>query len=235
MKIKELGKTTFCTEKCNGVVLGAINKNSYKKVVILSNRDKKLLDRLTELKAEICKGNRCQTCALYQTVLCSRGFGGLNKVPQSITVYEKEMEPPKPVYSAPEKVKTKEVNRVAYCLKNLVTECSLANGSCAKCQCNTFCPMYYMRGDSCVAQWMVPAPPIKYLTHAVCRRIKGICGGRLCYKCLFHQPSANLTHDIYHCMLQGKPQDWDDRIFSDRVISSIERGLENDTGRKDDN
>ena len=33
MKIKELGKTTFCTEKCNGVVLGVINKNSYKKVV----------------------------------------------------------------------------------------------------------------------------------------------------------------------------------------------------------
>lgn len=57
MKIKELGKTTFCTEKCNGVVLGVINKNSYKKVAILSNRDKKLLDRLTELKAEICKGN----------------------------------------------------------------------------------------------------------------------------------------------------------------------------------
>lgn len=41
MKIKELGKTTFCTEKCNGVVLGVINKNTYKKVVILSNRDKK--------------------------------------------------------------------------------------------------------------------------------------------------------------------------------------------------
>ena len=40
MKIKELDKTTFCTEKCNGVVLGIINKNSYKKVVILSNRDK---------------------------------------------------------------------------------------------------------------------------------------------------------------------------------------------------
>lgn len=64
MKIKELNKTELCTEKCNGVVLRTDNKNSYTKVVVLSNRDKKLLDTLTELKEEICWGNTCQTCAL---------------------------------------------------------------------------------------------------------------------------------------------------------------------------
>lgn len=228
MKIKELDKTTFCTEKCNGVVLGVINKNSYKKVVILSNRDKKLLDKLTDLKEEICYGNRCQTCALHQTVLCNHGYSNLRKVPQSITVYEKEMEPPKPAYSAPEKVKTKEVNRVAYCLRNLVSECSLAKGSCEKCHRNTFCPMCGIPDDSCVAHWVVPEPHIKYLIHAICRSIKGMCDGKWCHQCTFYQLPANLMPK-YPCMFQGKPKDWDDRIFSDKIIHEIERGLENET------
>lgn len=231
MKIKELGKTTFCTEKCNGVVLGVINKNSYKKVVILSNRDKKLLDRLTELKAEICKGNRCQTCALYQTVLCSRGFGDLNKVPQSITVYEKEMEPPKPVYSAPEKVKTKEVNRVASCLRGVVSACSLHGGNCDRCLYFDDCPVSWMRGDDyCVAHWCNLESCNRYWMRVIYRSIKGICDGRWCHKCAFYQLPTNLMPK-YPCMFKGKPKDWDDRIFSDKIIREIERGLENETGK----
>lgn len=64
-----------------------------------------------------------------------------------------EIEPPKPAYSAPEKVKTKEVNRVAYCLKNLVSECSLTNGSCDKCHYHDVCPMSFERDSDCVAYW----------------------------------------------------------------------------------
>lgn len=174
MKIKELGKTTFCTEKCNGVVLGVINKNSYKKVVILSNRDKKLLDRLTELKEEICNGNRCHTCALRQTVLCSCVTGDLRKVPQSITVYEKEMEPPKPAYSAPEKVKTKEVNRVASCLRGLVSTCSLHGGNCDKCHYHDVCPMSFERDSNCVAYWTTESSR-RYLMQAIRGSIKTTC------------------------------------------------------------
>lgn len=197
MKIKELDKTTFCTEKCNGVVLGVINKNSYKKVVILSNRDKKLLDKLTELKEEICYGNRCQTCALHQTVLCNHGYSNLKKVPQSITVHEIEMEPPKPAYSAPEKVKTKEVNRVASCLKNLVAEGSLTKGSCDKCHYHDVCPMSFERDSGCVAYWTNESSR-RYLMQAIRGSIKTICNREWCHECPFHkrpfhQPSVSFV------------------------------------------
>lgn len=229
MKIKELDKATFCTEKCNGVVLGVINKNTYKKVVILSNRDKKLLDKLTELKAEICKGNRCQTCALRQTVLCSCVTGDLRKVPQSITVYEKEMEPPKPAYSAPEKVKTKEVNRVASCLRGLVSTCSHHGGNCDKCHYHDVCPMSFERDSNCVVYWTTESSR-RYLMQAIRGSIKTICNREWCHECPFHQLPVNLMPK-YPCMFKGKPKDWDDRIFSDKIIHEIERGLENETGK----
>lgn len=66
--------------------------------------------------------------------------------------------------------------------------------------------------------------------QAIRGSIKTTCNREWCYECPFHQPSANFAPK-YPCMFQGKPKDWDDRIFSDRVISSIERGLENETGK----
>lgn len=234
MKIKELNKTELCTEKCNGVVLRTDNKNSYTKVVVLSNRDKRLLDTLTELKEEICWGNTCQTCALHQTVLCNHGYSNLKKVPKNIAVCEKDEEPPKPAYLVSKHVYRipKRANRgVERNLFNLANDCLFVLGDCAKCSKRDDCPMVDRDDDDSVAYWDATLRLSNNpLMQAIVQAIKSTCEGRKCEDC----PFSDSTY-ARPCLFTGKPQHWRKEIISNRVISAIERGIRNDAGRKSNN
>ena len=226
MKIKELNKTELCTEKCNGVVLRTDNKNSYTKVVVLSNRDKKLLDTFTELKEEICWGNNCQTCALHQTVLCNHGYSNLKKVPKNIAVCEKDEEPPKPAYLFSKHVYRvpKRVNReIEHNLLDLANSCLFVFGDCTKCSKRDDCPMVDGGDGEGVVYWDATLRLSNNpLMQAIVRTIKLTCIGRKCEDC----PFSDSTYAI-PCIFTDKPKNWRKEIISDRVIRTIERGIRN--------